>query len=299
MTGSEFDTIPLTGWFPGHMLKAGREMQQRLELVDVVVQILDARIPRASRNPAIEAACTHKPQLLVFNKADLAAPALTRRWEAWFAAGSIPALFVDGRTGGGAARLLPAARQLWEAERRRRGATRPLLRGLRLMIAGVPNVGKSTLINRLAERHKAAVGPKPGVTRATQWIRLQDGMEMLDTPGVFFPHLECKQDELLLGLAGCIKDEVIGEELLAEYLWFRLAQAPPPAATRWERYGLAAPPASADELLAAVAKRRGLFRAAAASFDRRQSAIHLLLDYREGKLGRFTFDEPADASPPG
>lgn len=287
----DFDKLPLTGWYPGHMLKAGREMRSRLDLVDVVVELLDARLPQTSRNPALEVICGEKPRLLVFNKRDLADPEATRRWEDYFRKAGIPALFVDGRTGAGVNRLLPLVKEVWEAERKRRGTTRPFLREIRMMVAGLPNVGKSTVVNRLAERHRAAVGPKPGVTRGVQWIQLQGGMEMLDTPGVFWPKLERKQDELLLGLAGCIKDDVIGEDLLVEYLFHRLVHAE--RGVNWELYGIAATPAGAAEFLDAVAGRRG-FLLPGGRPDRQQAAVATLNDYRAGRLCRFTFDAPPD-----
>ena len=183
----DFDKMPLTGWYPGHMLKAGREMHGRLELVDMIIELLDARAPRTSRNPALEAACGGKPRLLVFNKSDLADPAMTKRWQESLTRDGVISLFVDGRTGSNVSRLPALANEAWDAERKRRGATRPMLREIRLMVAGLPNIGKSTLVNRLALRHKAAVGPKPGVTRSTQWIKLQNGMELLTPPACSGP----------------------------------------------------------------------------------------------------------------
>lgn len=284
-----FRTLPLTGWYPGHMLKAGREMHERLGLIDLVVLLLDARIPRTSRNPALEEAIAAKPRLFVFNKSDLADPAITREWQAHFATAGEAAAFVDAQHGPGVPQLLPRLQAAWEEERRRRGATRPLVRPMRIMICGIPNVGKSTLVNRLAQRHKAAVGPKPGVTRAQQWIRLQGGIELLDTPGVLWPRITDKETELLLGLAGTIKDEVIGEELLAEYLWFRLCHGG--GQITWNKYGLDQCPADPHALLDTIAQRRGFLRQGGMP-DRQQAAITFLADFRSGQLGRVTFDRP-------
>jgi len=288
----DFEKLALTGWYPGHMLKAGREMRDRLALIDLVVELLDARLPLRSRNPAFEAAFGDKPRLLVFNKADLADPAASRRWEEKLRAAGERPLFLDARTGAGVGRLLPLARATWDEVRRQRGATRPMLRPLRLLIAGIPNVGKSTLVNRLAQRHKAAVGPKPGVTRQVQWISLQQDVDLLDSPGVIWPRIGDKESELCLGLIGSIQDAVLGEELLAECLWWRLRQEP---AVNWPLYGLAACPAGAAALLEAVAVRRG-HRQPGGGVNRRQAAVDLIQDYREGRLGRFTFDAP-DAAP--
>ncbi len=290
MKSSDFDSLNLTGWFPGHMLKAGREMRARLDLIDVVVEMLDARVPRTSLHPSLQEELGRKPHLLAFNKTDLADPASTRAWEESFRQAGQLSIFLDGRTGSGLKQLLPAVHRVWKTERERRGATRPMLRPLRIMIAGIPNVGKSTIINRLAKAAKTAVGPKPGVTRGQQWVVLQNDTELLDTPGVLWPRIENKQTELLLGIVGTIKDTVIGEELLAEYLCFRLHDRP---GIRWDHYGLKAPPRGVEELLDAVALRRGLLQPGGVP-DHHRAAVALLLDFRSGSLGRVTFDLPQD-----
>lgn len=280
-------SLPLTGWFPGHMLRAGRDMQEKLQLIDVVVELLDARLPNTSRNPALEDLLWTKPRLLVFNKTDLADPDATRAWQEWFRQEGIPAAFIDAQRARGVQDIVPLVRTIWAQERERRGATRPLVRPLRLMIVGIPNIGKSTLVNRLATKHAAAVGPKPGVTRSQQWVRLQGDVELLDTPGVAWPRVEDKLAELKLGLAGTIKDEVIGEELLAEFLWawiFAHDCAPP-----WQAYGLTQTPPDPELLMEAIAHRRGLLRGGGAP-DLHQAAIALLTDYRAARLGRYTFD---------
>ena len=288
MKTTDFDRLHLTGWLPGHMLKAGREMRARLDLIDVVVEMLDARIPRTSLHPSLQEELSRKPHLLAFNKTDLADPAATKLWEAALRTAGHPPIFLDGRTGSGLKQLLPAVHRVWKEERERRGTTRPMLRPLRIMIAGIPNVGKSTIINKLAKAAKAAVGPKPGVTRGQQWVRLQDDTELLDTPGVLWPRIENKQTELMLGLIGALKDTIIGEELLSEYLWFRLQERD---GVKWEHYGLQACPAHPDELLDAIALRRGLLLPGGVP-DRQRAATALLLDFRDGQLGRITFDLP-------
>lgn len=287
----DFNRLSLTGWFPGHMLKAGREIRERLGLIDVVVELLDARIPQTSRNPRLEETLGVKPCLFVFSKADLADPEATRQWLELLQKQGLTGVFVDAQRGHGVDAVLPAVRALWDKERVRRGTTRPLLRPLRILIAGLPNVGKSTLTNRLADRRKAIVGPKPGVTRQQQWVRLRDNVELMDTPGVLWPHIETKETELLLGICGMIKDDLIGEELLVEYLCFRLRRAGPRTSPR--AYGLNAWPEEGEELLDVVAKRRGLLRAGGAP-DRQQAAVALLNDFRSGRLGQVTFEMPRD-----
>ncbi|OGV68436.1 MAG: ribosome biogenesis GTPase YlqF [Lentisphaerae bacterium RIFOXYB12_FULL_65_16] len=291
LTTPDFSRLPMTGWFPGHMLKAGRRMHELLRLVDLVVELLDARIPASSRNPAFRQSLLGKPHFLVLNKSDLADPEATRGWCQWFAAHGERVLAVATQNAGDMAQLQGAWQEAVAAERQLRGSTRALNRPVRIMIAGIPNVGKSTLVNRLAASRKAVVGPKPGVTRQTQWVPLQGGMELLDTPGVLWPRLRNKAHELKLGLIGSMADELAGPELLAEFLLYQLAQQSRP--TRWDVYGLATAPASAADLLEAVGRRRGLILPGD-KVDTFRSAIALMKDFRDLRLGRFTLEVPDD-----
>jgi len=278
------------------MLKAGRQMQACLKLVDLVVELLDARLPLSSRNPAFRRLLVGKPVCLVANKADLADPDSSQAWSAWFRHEGETAVFVSTRRRQDMEALVPALRDLVEADRRRRGAVRPLTRPVRIMIAGVPNVGKSTLVNRLAERRRAAVGPKPGVTRQNQWIRLRGNLELLDTPGVLWPQVRDKTHELQLALIGAMKDEIPGVDMIARCLWTCLRQRP--GAVDWTPYGLLSPPENADDLLAAVGRRRGYLRPGGV-VDILQSATALVKDFREGRLGRFTLEWPPAADDAG
>ncbi|NOY80202.1 MAG: ribosome biogenesis GTPase YlqF [Kiritimatiellaeota bacterium] len=278
------------------MLRADRKFKARLKLVDLVVELLDARAPAVSVNPDLRRLTTGKPRYVLFSKADLANPNLSRRWARRLRTEGIPCWFGDIRSQAVAARMPAAWRRAAAGGERRTmtaGADAPAGRHgrqtLRVMVVGIPNVGKSTLINRLAARRRAAVGPRPGVTRNVQWAMLQGGIELLDTPGVLWPRLRSKEQELELGLIGAIPDDLIGAELLCEYLWWRLATAPEPI--HWELYDLPGPPATSQDLLAAVARRRGLLQAGAQP-DWARSAAALLKDFREGRLGRFTLDAP-------
>jgi len=284
---SRFADLALCGWYPGHMLRADRELAECLRLVDLVVELLDARAPESTANPRLRKRLGDKPRFVCLTKADLADPAATRKWVRFFrkqADGAAAADLRDVRSVHG----LPA---LWRRLIEQRGRSRArAVRAVRVMIVGVPNVGKSTLVNRLALQRRAAVGPRPGVTRRHQWTALRGGLELLDSPGVLWPRLRDKEHELLLGLLGCIPDDLLGEELLAEYFWERSRAFA--AAVRWDAYGLDAPPRAPDELLEAVARRRGLLQKGGEP-DLHRAACVLLRDFREGRLGRITFETPS------
>lgn len=289
---NSFENIPLTGWYPGHMLKAGRQMQARLRLVDFVVEILDARIPLTSRNPAFHELLGHKPRFLVFNKKDLIGSDEVSRWQKWFGRRGEHCLFFDAQTGADTATLTTAWHRYMDRIRQQRGIRRRTGdRPVRLMICGVPNGGKSTLINRLVKSRQAAVGAKPGVTRGQQWIRLKSNIELLDTPGVLWPRLQRKETELKLALTAAIKDELVGEELVAEYLWSRMRAHS--ERVNWALYDLEGCPSLPYDLLASVARRRGLL-AAGGGIDTLRSAQALLKDYRDGRIGRFCLDTIPD-----
>lgn len=282
----DFSQYPLTGWFPGHMLKAGKAMQDALKLVDLVVELIDARAPVSSRNPSLREMLQGRPFLLVANKIDLADPKETRRWTEAFAARGERMFTLDSRHLGNFRGLTDVWRTMVTEERASRGATRPLLRPIRIMIAGVPNIGKSTLINHLSEKNKAQVGPKPGVTRQNQWIRLTGGFELLDTPGILWPNIRDKRHELLLALLGNLKEELVDIVLLADYLWTELRRQ---TNVRWNVLGCQDCPASPDDLLNGLARHRGLLRQGGQP-DLFRAASAFLKEYRDGRLGRFTFE---------
>ena len=292
MISIDFEQYPLTGWYPGHMLKAEKAMQEALKLVDLVVELIDARAPMSSCNPDLREILQNRPFLTVANKSDLADPKASKAWVEWYAKRGERLFMLDSRRTATLRGLPELWRKVVMEERAKRGATRPLARPVRIMIAGVPNIGKSTLVNHLLEKNKAQVGPKPGVTRQNQWIPLPGNVELLDTPGILWPRIETKRHELLLALLGNLKEEVVDKVLLSDYLCCRLSEQ---QNVKWDVLGLAGCPETPDGLLEGLARRRGLLRQGGA-VDYERAANAFLKDYRDGRLGRFTFDAVPSAS---
>ena len=277
-------------WYPGHMTKARRMMEESLHQVDALCEILDARIPNASRNPEIDTLAAGKPRLVVLNRADLADPALTKRWKQHYEDRGFAVLDCDARTGKGCGAFAPAVRRQL-AERldqwREKGQTG---RKLRVMVAGIPNVGKSTFINRVAGRKAAAAGDKPGVTRGKQWIAVDNSLELLDTPGILWPKFEDPTVGELLAVTNAIKAEVVDREALGARFLQRLCALYPEAVR--ERYKLDPDPEAAPwELLERAARKRG-FLVSGGEADIERMANTLLTEYHSGKLGRLTLEAP-------
>ncbi|MDD3953699.1 MAG: ribosome biogenesis GTPase YlqF [Lentisphaeria bacterium] len=292
MTTNDLNSYPLTGWFPGHMLKAGRQMQEALKLIDLLVELVDARAPLSTRNPELLQKLGSKPALLVASKADLASPLLSRRWESWFATQGERVFFLDAHKIANVRGLVQLWKNIVLEERTARGATRPLLRPVRIMILGIPNIGKSTLVNRLHEKKKALVGPKPGVTRQNQWIPIADGVELLDTPGVLWPRIENKCHELLLTLLGNIKDEIVGSQLIAQYLCLKFQEL-----GMQNALSSLIPPeicnSDPEEILTAFAQHRNFLLPGGVP-DRERAANALIREFRDGRLGRFSLEAPPE-----
>ncbi len=264
-------------------------MQEALKLIDLLVELVDARAPLATRNPWLETLQLNRPHLLVANKADLANHRQSRAWEGWFRQQQLRMFFLDSRKIANVQGLVQLWKQVVLEERAARGATRPLLRPVRIMIVGVPNVGKSTLVNRLNEQNRALVGPKPGVTRQNQWIPLKGGVELLDTPGVLWPSITNKCHELLLTVLGNIKDEVVGVNMVAEYLIVKLQEIA--GAAPFASLDLPEVPTEPVQFLATLATRRGLLLPGGIP-DYERAATALLKEFRNGRLGRHTFELP-------
>lgn len=275
-------------WYPGHMTKARRTMEENIKLVDVIVEIRDARVPLSSANPDLKSMGQGKKRIVVLNKTDMADPQLSQEWTRFFSEEGLMPLSLDAREKKSCSRILGEL-QILAAEKKERDLKRGIKnRPARIMVAGIPNVGKSTLINSLAGRASAKTGDKPGVTRGLQWIRLGNSLELLDTPGLLWPRFEDRQAGLNLALVGAIREEVLPVEELA-LQGIEILHSRYPAAFR-ERYGFS--PQEASDTLLELALSQGLLQKGAEG-DRSRAAARFLDDLRKGRLGRITLESPS------
>ncbi|AMQ07249.1 ribosome biogenesis GTPase YlqF [Sporosarcina psychrophila] len=274
-------------WFPGHMAKARREVTEKLKLVDIVFELIDARLPLSSRNPMIDEVIHQKPRLLILNKMDLADETETARWIRYFEAQGMRAVAINSFEGRGLQTVIKAAKEILEPklERMRSRGIRP--GAMRAMIVGIPNVGKSTLINRLAKKNIAKTGNTPGVTKAQQWIKYEKELELLDTPGILWPKFEDKEVGFKLALTGAIKDKIVNMEDLAVY-GLRFLETNYPARLT-DRYGLTT---VGDEILPIFEKIGSLRKvyAVGGEVDYDKVAELVVRDIRNEYLGKLTFD---------
>ncbi len=278
-------------WFPGHMAKARREISEKLKFVDIIFELVDARIPMSSRNPMIEEIVGNKPRLLLLNKSDMADEQCTKQWQAFFADRSISAIPVNSQTGQGVSKIAAEAKQLVKEkfDKMKEKGIKP--RPMRGMILGIPNVGKSTLINRLANRRIAKTGDRPGMTRHQQWIKAGKELELLDTPGILWPKFEDEQTGYRLAATGAIKDELLDFQDVAFFLLKHL-QAHYPERLQ-KRYRLQGIPENALELLESIAEKRG-FLMSGGKVDYDRTAEMLLREFRSLMLGPITLEQPGD-----
>lgn len=279
-------------WYPGHMTKAGRMISANISNVDAVCEILDARIPVASRNPDIDTLAAGKPRLVLLNRSDLADPAVSSRWKAYFKDRGLAVLETDCKSGKGVNGFSGAVRTLLKPLLEQRAAKGQSTRAVRVMVLGIPNVGKSTFINRVAGKKAAAVSDRPGVTRGRQWITVDKGLELLDTPGILWPKFDSQEVGELLAVTGAIKDDVLDRETLAANFLVRLRALYPEAIK--QRYKLDPEADLAGwELLEQAAKNRG-FLAGRGEYDTERMSAVLLDEFRGGKLGRITLELPPE-----
>ena len=280
-------------WYPGHMTKTRRQMEADLKHVDIVVEIVDARVPISSRNPDIDAICGNKPRVIMLNRADQADPQLTRAWADYFNKTlGIPAAAADSRAGTGVGQMAALARSALKEQIARWKEKGQVGRPIRAMVVGVPNVGKSTFINKAAKRKSAKTGDRPGVTRGKQWVSVDSGLELLDTPGILWPKFEDETTGLHLAFTGAVKDDIMDMETLGCHLMALLGTDYPQAVK--ERYKVAELEGRQGwELLEDCAKNRGM-RISGGEVDTERMAKLLLDEFRGGKLGRFTLEAPED-----
>lgn len=275
-------------WYPGHMTKAKRQMQEDIKLIDLIIELVDARIPVSSRNPDIDELGKNKARLILLNKSDLADERKNTEWMGYFEGKGFHAVKVNSRSGAGLKAIQgivqDACKEKIERDRRRGILNRPV----RAMVVGIPNVGKSTFINSYAGRACAKTGNKPGVTKGKQWIRLGKGLELLDTPGILWPKFEDQSVGLKLAMIGSIKDEILNtEELAIELLKKLTADYPGILAQRYEIQESA----DAVQMLEGVAKNRGCLLKGG-SLDYTKASQILLEEFRNGKIGRITLETP-------
>lgn len=280
--------MTVINWFPGHMAKAGRQVKEQAALCDLILEIADARLPKSSRNPQLKQYTGKKPTVLVLNKADLTEKCEQEKWLAHFKSAEQPAVFVAARKKQGMKEL----NQFLEAEYQRlsdyltaRGR-RP--RPLRIMMVGIPNTGKSALLNAMVGSNKVKTGNKPGLTRSVQWIRTADHQELLDSPGILWPKLEDQEAALALAAVGSISKDACPEEECGWFLLNWLMKHKPEVFA--ERYKVEEIPEYPEELLEMVARSRGMVRKG--GIREEETYIMLLKEFRDGKLGKFMLEMP-------
>ena len=285
-------------WYPGHMTKTRRQIEGDLKLVDVVVEIIDARVPSSSRNPDIDAICAGKPRLIVLNRADQADPAQNKAWGACFRGQGHSVLETDARSGRGINQFSAVVQGVLRDQIAKWREKGQVGRPVRAMVVGVPNVGKSTFINKVAKKKSAKASDRPGVTRGKQWVHVDQGLDLLDTPGILWPKLDDQDTALHLAFTGAVKDEILDTETLGCHLMAYLAEHYPEALKTGyklpalpEREGEENDVAYGWRLWEAAGRRRG-FLISGGEVDTERMAKILLDEFRSGKLGRFTLEGP-------
>lgn len=276
-------------WFPGHMAKARREVTEKLKLVDIIFELVDARIPYSSRNPMVDEIIQHKPRLVLLNKVDMADKEITKEWIRFFEEKGIKSLAINSQAGTGMKEIVTASKEILKEKFDRMQAKGIRPRAIRAMIVGIPNVGKSTLINRLAKKNIAKTGNTPGVTKAQQWIKVGKELELLDTPGILWPKFEDQEVGSKLALTGAIKDTILNLQDISIYGLRFLEQEYPQRLK--ERYGLEAIPEDIVELFNEIGKRRGsLMSGGEVDYDKVAELV--IRDIRSEQLGPLSFERP-------
>ncbi|MDP5273419.1 ribosome biogenesis GTPase YlqF [Chengkuizengella axinellae] len=284
-------------WFPGHMTKARRQIEGKLKLIDLVIELLDARVPLSSRNPMVDEILKDKPRIVLLNKADLADPAVTNEWVQFFKKQKLDALPIDSISGSQVQEILPRSKQLLKhkIDAQLRKGIKP--RAIRSLIVGIPNVGKSTLINRLAGKKIAETGDKPGVTKAQQWIKIGTEMELLDTPGILWPKFEDQNVGIRLAATGAIKETLINLDDIAFHVIRYFLKEYPERLN--ERYGIEEVPEDLSDpneivnIMEEIGQKRGCIKRGGI-IDLEKTSSIILREMRAGTLGRFSLETPGE-----
>lgn len=278
-------------WYPGHMTKARRMMEENIQLIDLMIELLDARIPDASRNPDIHILGKNKARLVILNKADLADDKINKKWIKAFQEQGITALEINSKNGEGIKNIQSAVqtacKEKIERDRRRGIIARPV----RAMVVGIPNVGKSTLINAIAGKASAKTGNRPGVTKGKQWIRLNKNLELLDTPGILWPKMADEMTGLRLALVGSMNDEILSSEEMA-YELIRILESDYPGILE-KRFPVLEGTADPVEMMQKIARSRGCLLKGE-ELDLVKASAILMDEFRNGKLGRISLESPAE-----
>lgn len=279
-------------WFPGHMTKALRKIKDNLRAVDLVAEIVDARLPMSSRNPDIDDLVNNKPRIIILNKSDMANPNATALWVNYYEKKNIRTIVMDCKTGKGVKLFLPAVRELMKPQIEKWESSGMVGRVIRIMIVGIPNVGKSSLINKLAGKNRAKAEDRPGVTRGNQWYTIDGNIELLDTPGVLWPKFDDPEVGEKLAFTGAVKDRILDIELLAVRLLEVFQQCPNQYfVERFKLQNIELSEYTPYELLELVGRKRGML-VSGGEIDTLRAANVLLDEYRGGKLGKVTLELP-------
>ena len=281
-------------WYPGHMAKARRKIAEELKLVDVVIELLDARIPISSRNPEVDNIVGNKKRIIILNKSDIADPDANAAWKKHFAQRGITTILADATKGKGLKEITAESKRLMKDEIEKLKKKGLLHKTIRALVIGIPNVGKSTLINKLANRSIAETGDRPGVTKSKQWIKVNNGFELLDTPGILWPKFDDETVGLHLAFTGAIKDEILDiEELAKKFIQKALKEFPDKLN---KRYNIDTESLSdAESILNSIGRRRGCILPGD-EIDMTRAASLVLDDFRDGRIGLITLEKPADYS---
>ncbi|NLD51022.1 MAG: ribosome biogenesis GTPase YlqF [Clostridiaceae bacterium] len=284
-------------WFPGHMAKTRKILTENLKLVDLVIELLDARIPLSSKNPDIDGIVKNKPKIIVLNKSDLADDKISEEWSKWYNSNGYTNIFIDSVKGKGVKELKARMRDMMKEKIERDRQKGRIFRPIKTMIVGIPNVGKSSLINRIAGKSSAVTGDRPGVTRGKQWINVNDGIQLLDTPGILWPKFEDENVGINLAVTGAIKDDILDTVELASVALERLADTYPERIL--ERYKLSSVEnRKGYELLSEAGKKRGCIVSGGEVDLTRISAV-VLDEVRGGRIGKISLERPGMSGKPG